>query len=67
MNNQQTLQNLEEEASLLEPKLFSIVANMKHLLKLFEEEENYEACALLVRYDQKIYQLLNAFYKLKNP
>ena len=66
MNSDQTLKNLKEEAAQMEPKLFSIVENMKYMLKMFEDEENYEACALLITYDQKIYQLLNAFCKLKN-
>jgi|GEM_PF-6486229 len=62
MERDQTLHCIENEIDKLAPLLHLLKDEIRQSIKKYEEEEKYEECSLLFRYDQNINNLLNIFH-----
>lgn len=56
---------LEEEIDYLRPLLHVMSDQVGVFIKNYEEQENYELCDLLQRYNQNMTQLIEIFEKIE--
>ena len=65
MRNKEALEHLVKEIQRIQPTPVNAERTKELLLRKYEQEENYEICALIVKYYDLINELIDKLSKLK--